>query len=606
MPRVTEFEAPDLGLAPTETGIEATAMAARRVSYAYEQAAEAKQVEGRGLAGALTEALEAGRQYEVHRELNNAAPAWANTTLALDREWHNTHAADPANESNGHAFLQNSVLPAMQNFKQQFFTPEGQEWARKRVDEYTEKMARKTAADGARGAANAFPAKVQESVNSFAMRGHFDGTEENLHSTLDDMHKTVGAMGPGKINDKDWKKADGQVTRAFVYGYMKQNNGEFPKWLDPNFTRPDGSKPNYGQHMDEKTSEQMETFGRTVQSFDHKTAQWAEKEQQAKYQQDFNTDYDQIKKEMRPKSETDSYHMPENFYNRIEALAARPTADLPANRKLIDGLMKQADILLNRSNKPETRAEISHRNLTDITKGIRDGTITDEQQIWDAFNEGKTSTADHNYALKTFEELRQVDGDRMNAAKKRFFDAIAPQIDKSNPIQGTLDKSGKEQMYEFEWMVNQRIQQYRDAKRNPFDLFDPNKPDDFLGNPKFIEPYKKDISESITDYANSFAATGQPPGPLKVPPPPPPPAPAPPGTSITGAKLPPPVEPIVPTPPQPPLSPQQPRLRPGESLQHFDWRTEGRSQGPEPEGAGVITGPGPNINPTFGLIAPRG
>jgi hypothetical protein len=54
--------------------------------------------------------------------------------------------------------------------------------------------------------------------------------------------------------------------------------------------------------------------------------------------------------------------------------------------------------------------------------------------------------------------------------------AIEPQIDKS-AFSGIPDLKGKSRFYEYQYMLDQKVDEYRKAGKNPVDLIDPSKPE---------------------------------------------------------------------------------------------------------------------------------
>ncbi len=55
-------------------------------------------------------------------------------------------------------------------------------------------------------------------------------------------------------------------------------------------------------------------------------------------------------------------------------------------------------------------------------------------------------------------------------------------------------------MYAWEQDASRKIQEYRDAKKNPYDLFDATKPE-FLGNPELLKQYKKTLQQRSQELA---------------------------------------------------------------------------------------------------------
>ena len=77
-------------------------------------------------------------------------------------------------------------------------------------------------------------------------------------------------------------------------------------------------------------------------------------------------------------------------------------------------------------------------------------------------------------------------------------------ITKSDPLMGQLDREGDRKLYEFNWMVSQRVAQARREGKNPFDLFDPAKPD-YLGKPEALRPYQTTTQQSSQSIADALS-----------------------------------------------------------------------------------------------------
>ncbi len=120
--------------------------------------------------------------------------------------------------------------------------------------------------------------------------------------------------------------------------------------------------------------------------------------------------------------------------------------------------------------------------------------INDIGQIYDSMR--LLNRSDFEFVKKEFDGIRTPGGEKLMHRKGDFVKAIAPAIDKSNPLMGKIDQSGKAQLYAFEWALDQKIEEYRKAGKNPADLLDPSKPD-FMGKPETIAPYQKTMQQSI-------------------------------------------------------------------------------------------------------------
>jgi hypothetical protein len=166
--------------------------------------------------------------------------------------------------------------------------------------------------------------------------------------------------------------------------------------------------------------------------------------------------------------------------------------------------------------------------------------ITSLSQVRDVYappdgSPGKLTRADEEWLEKRFIEAGTPDGERLSKIRAQFSKAVEPMIDKSNPLLGKIDQSGKLQNYAFERFVDQKMDEYRKAGKNPSDLLDPSKPD-YLGSPEVLKPYLIPLQESLRTMTERLT-----------------------GASARG---------IAPPSPQPTV----PQRKPGESMADFDKR----------------------------------
>lgn len=131
--------------------------------------------------------------------------------------------------------------------------------------------------------------------------------------------------------------------------------------------------------------------------------------------------------------------------------------------------------------------------------------INDAGVIYQSAIDGRLNKSDFEFVRKEFDQQRTPGGEVFNRRKSDFIKSVTPLIDKSNPLMGKIDQSGKMQLYQFEWDVDRKIDEYRAAGKDPSVLLDPAKPD-FMGTQKTLEGYQKPLQQSIRDQARSLGA----------------------------------------------------------------------------------------------------
>lgn len=167
-----------------------------------------------------------------------------------------------------------------------------------------------------------------------------------------------------------------------------------------------------------------------------------------------------------------------------------------------------------RANRGEPLAHVSHDTTVDLINRMRlpaddPSRITDNKPLYDALIAGKLNKADFDWLQKQQTEARSPDGERLAERKKLFMHGVGPIIDKSDPLSQYTDHAGRLKTYEFEFDLDRKIDQYKKEGKDPFDLFNPAKPD-YMGKPEALEPYKKRYGASLEDVTADKSGTARP------------------------------------------------------------------------------------------------
>src|SRR6185312_19826 len=207
MPRIETFDAGNVALQPTETGVEATAGAARRIGAFYNQQAGAEEMLAReterlgGMTqqvGRETEQLgaekgqaetEAGRRigssiaaagdvavkYLDSQQISQGSKAYADLLQTTTQQWNDTvKNADPNNPHVATDFMA-KLDDQLEYFNNDgFYTENGQKWAEAHVEALRQHMAEKTTGDMATLAGQAAMVNQQQTVNSLSATVHGD------------------------------------------------------------------------------------------------------------------------------------------------------------------------------------------------------------------------------------------------------------------------------------------------------------------------------------------------------------------------------------------------------------------------------------------------
>jgi len=175
-----------------------------------------------------------------------------------------------------------------------------------------------------------------------------------------------------------------------------------------------------------------------------------------------------------------------------------------------DGSKEHFINVLNAKNKVSQDAPIKRDPGTfiDVLQGIRDGKITNEQEIEQKFMDSAhlgvgITWEDTKQLRQELKDLRTPEGEKLGAQVKAFSEAVAPQIDKSNPVMGKIDFRGKAKLYEFNTMVMDKVNEYKQQGKDPRVLMDPKSPE-FLGSPETINQYKTTMQDSIKEMSENM------------------------------------------------------------------------------------------------------
>lgn len=141
--------------------------------------------------------------------------------------------------------------------------------------------------------------------------------------------------------------------------------------------------------------------------------------------------------------------------------------------------------------------------------------LTSEDAIIEAKRQGKLSRTDFDWLHRRFKEMRTPEGASLTEYRADLLKAVLPKIENSMAL--LADRGGPLEAYNYKRALDRKIDEYRKEGKNPFDLFDPSKPD-YMGKPEVLAPYIK--GQSLTtqmqqnvasSFAERFGASAKPP-----------------------------------------------------------------------------------------------
>lgn len=169
--------------------------------------------------------------------------------------------------------------------------------------------------------------------------------------------------------------------------------------------------------------------------------------------------------------------------------------------------------------------------------------VQTEEQVYSHFKD--LTTKDYEAVIKQVRDLRSAGGQRLAERKKEFLAAIKARFRSIDDLSGQLYGESGQQFDLYRADLERKIDEFRAAKKDPFDLMDPAKPD-YFGGFDNVDSYKRSLQEQLAERARGKA----PPAPSAAP-------------AAAGA----------PPTPAAPIAPATPRRLPNETIDAYLQRT---------------------------------
>lgn len=526
MPQIREYVSETSGLRPSATGVDATAAAARRVQGAYNEGAQSLKAAGESVTSAGRSIANAGQttaqmganigstvsqlgqvvdKAVEHQEVSRGSKSLAELQADATTQWNERiKTADPNDPTTGPNFLK-ELDERLEQFGTGFLSDGGQRWAQQQTLSMRDHFTRKVAADQSAMAGQAVAVNLEQTKNALSLTAKGDPTaiDESLRmyqSTVDHLIATspnLSAAQAAKMRGDLTQDGKATIVRAGMIGLAEMNPAAAKKAIESgrykDFISADDAKAILGNVRQQERADRVDANYRKM----------LEREQRQAISDAAENDY--LKR----------------MFGGDEAARASITAKGIVNDDRLDNTAKRRWLAtVERENEPEPFAKVSATNSGGMLERIRSGEITSVEPIYQGYQKGDFTKSDFNFLIKQYNELQTPDGQKLNRTRAEFFKAIGPQIDKS--ALGLPDPGGKEARFRFEQDVVQKIDEYRKAGKNPYDLFDPAKPD-YMGSPAAVAPYQRSMTQQMEDRMRALrrpaAAPVAAPG---VEPPPPP------------------------------------------------------------------------------------
>jgi hypothetical protein len=475
MPTIKEYNTPALGLRPNETGISATAAAARRVGAEYNEAGSSIAAGGQAIAHAGKIAGDMYVDYLDHQEISRGAPAFAGLMSSKTDEWNKVaNDSDPNDPTVAQKFVEENLNPALDKFKEGFTTEKSQQWAESHIDAFRQHMFTKTSADMASNAGRAAEVNVRQTINAMSNTVRNDPTsldftlqtyESSLNGMVDSSPNLKNTEG-GKIKTALMQHGQEEIVKSAVLGHIEKT-GEIPDWVN---------KSEYSKYINGAELKQFEQAAKNYNRLNNAEgrAQRVQRDYEAK--SDFNRRVNELEVSTAPKNQGDPPQLPADYWDNIRDLAKHPGAALEPGR--LKTMIENGERITARLNKPEPLGPDSRLTTIDLVQRMRSegpDRLKSDNDIYAAYMDGKLTNADFNFLRKEWVDNKTVTGEAMNHERSEFFKRYEGFIDPQAQM-GVRTPDGQARMYQAEVAARRMEEMARAAGKSPHEVYDPDSP----------------------------------------------------------------------------------------------------------------------------------
>lgn len=233
MPNITEFDAGNLRLQPSEIGVESTAAAGRRIGVYGSQIAGSYERLGAEAGQTIRLAGDAAVEHMAHQEISAGAPSGAQLFAdQLEKKDAAIKAIDPNDPHYGQKvelavkqWRDEQLEPALDQFKQGFNTEKGQQWAENFIDRTRQTMFVHSTADVATAAGIGIHNSARTLVNTATstvfrdpsmLDSQLDLVEHGLTGLV--QSSPVKGTEAARIQSETTEKAKEQIVKSAIQG----------------------------------------------------------------------------------------------------------------------------------------------------------------------------------------------------------------------------------------------------------------------------------------------------------------------------------------------------------------------------------------------------
>lgn len=503
MPQIPQYEAPQgIGLHPSETGINATAGAARRLQGDYSEAAAAKSETGRRFGQDVEVAGDIGVKAIDHQQISEGAKTFAGMTAKKTQEWNDTvKNADPNDPTTAKKFIEENLEPALDEFKKGFITEKGQQYAEAHADSLREHMFHKTTADMATLAGEAAVVNTRQTINGLSNTVRSDPTSmdfalqtlETSTAGLVDSSPNLTGTAAAKVKTEVLQKGKEAIIKSAALGQIEKT-GEVPDWV---------SDPKYSKYIDGAELKQLAQAAKYYERLGKSEERAARVQRDYESKVDFNTKINELEASVMPEKVGDRPTLPADAWDKVRELSQHPGAALDPGR--LKSLVTQFDTITNRMNKPEPLTRVSNATEMGLIKRFR---ATDDSRlepgedatkaVYEEYDAGRLTTAGFRRMLNEA-NLRTPEERALAQDRKEFFKQTALAID---PSFGATAE-GQQKTYFAEMDARRQEASLRKQGKDPHLVYDPRAPE-YFGRPENLAKFKA----SLTDLMHGLQQEG--------------------------------------------------------------------------------------------------
>lgn len=500
MPNIRTYEAPNLGLQPTEIGVQSAAMAGNRIGRFYNQvAASTKEVGNNlesGIKGDIQAVGQAVTQYVEHREVSQGAAAFAQLNDDLTKRWNETvQKADPNDPTVAENYRAKVLEPALEKYRESFITEGGQKFAESRIATMRSHMFEKTAADMSSLAAVSVETNLRTASNSMSNTAVSDPS--SVPHLLDNVDASVAAMVSSSPNLKGAaaSKARIEVSEKIKEGIVKAGVfGAIQKAGDPEAVAAQWAAK-YPQYINGQEALQLaraaKTQARTNLALMKQTELY---QRQLDEQKTHKAANDTFTKNVTIDPATGRVVVnPQYFKDALDIAKSNPNA--PNGATVAKTMIDWGEAQQKKQTTFSDQAVV-----TDLdARMFSESNPTSEIEVLRAEADGKLTRADGQVRLQLIKQRQDMPyNPALKNDRSEFFKRYAGTIDGYLGQYGVHSALGQRRMFMAEKdAVTQEIALQK-AGQDPHSLYDPSSPN-FFGRPENMARYHVTMQQAMDD-----------------------------------------------------------------------------------------------------------